>query len=771
MTASLVTGPTHGSVSLIPDGSFTYTPDAGYYGTDQFQYKASDSTLASAPTNVVIQVVSPHLPIAVNLSENTDEDTAITDSLQASVPDGNPLTYVIVSDPAHGTISNFDSASGTFTYTPSANSNGSDSFTYEAINGSFTSAPATVSIQIAPVNDPPVASDLNLTTDEDTVLDGTLSATDVDSTTLTYHFLTLPKHGTVSQRISSNWFLYHGTFSYTPNSNFNGTDSFTYSVSDGQSDSNTATVTIVVNPVDDPPVSSQDHYTANSPQTLTVSADKGVLANDTDVEGDPLSAILVTPPRLGTLNLNADGSFTYTPRSLYAEVTDIFLYKASDGQRTGNQASVYIDIKPINAPPSATNSLVNVTTGTQVTFQPAAYDDLTPSSELIVSITSLPAHGTLYNGSAPVHVGDTFTGPPTLTFKPSTNPRYIGSDSFTYTVTDSSSQTTTGTLPIRIKDTNAHHPAQQGDFDGDGKADFAVFRPETATFYVALSSGGSIVQQWGWAGHDQPITADYDGDGKTDFAVFRPETATFYVKLSSGGTITKQFGWPGHDIPLTGDYDGDGKTDFAVFRPETATFYVALSSGGSLVKQWGWAGHDQPLVGDYDGDGKTDFAVFRPETATFYVMESSGKTIVQQFGWPGHDKPVTGDYDGDGKTDIAVYRPDDATYYVALSTGGTLTRQYGWVGHDQPIVGDYAGYGFTSIAIYRPETSTFYVMNSSGFTVKQLGWSGHDQPITDNQGGIDSSLYLIGSNPPTNTVVAQAFPTTSKKTTSLRRLS
>src|SRR5207245_2588832 len=126
--------------------------------------------------------------------------------------------------------------------------------------------------------------------------------------------------------------------------NFFGVDSFTYKVSDGELESNAATVTLNVTPVDDPPVAANDAYATAEDQPLTVSA-PGVLANDTDIDGGPLSAVVVTSPAHGALTLNANGSFTYTPAANY-NGTDTFTYKANDGFTFSNVATVTITITP-----------------------------------------------------------------------------------------------------------------------------------------------------------------------------------------------------------------------------------------------------------------------------------------------------------------------------------------------------------------------------------------------------------------------------------------
>ena len=268
------------------------------------------------------------------------------------------------------------------------------------------------------------------------------------------------------------------------------------------------------------------------------------------------------------------------------------------------------------------------------------------------------------------------------------------------------------------------------DYDGDGKTDFAVWRPGEGNWYIIDSStGANRVQQWGQAG-DIPVPGDYDGDGKTDFAVWRPGEGNWYIiDSSTGANRVQQWGQAG-DIPVPGDYDGDGKTDFAVWRPGEGNWYIIDSStGANRVQQWGQAG-DIPVPGDYDGDGKTDFAVWRPGEGNWYIIDSStGATRVRQWGQAG-DIPVPGDYDGDGKTDFAVWRPGEGNWYIIdSSTGATRVQQWGQPG-DIPVPGDYDGDGKTDFAVWRPGEGNWYIIDSStGATrVQQWGQAG-DIPV------------------------------------------
>ena len=190
------------------------------------------------------------------------------------------------------------------TYTPALNYNGSDSFTFSVSDGHGGTDTGVISITVTPVNDAPVADDQSLSTPEETALPVTLTATDVDGDPLSFEVTVQPLHGTLSGTAPS--------LTYTPALNYNGSDSFTFSVSDGHGGTDTGVISITVTPVNDAPVGVNDAYETDEDTLLTVAA-PGVLSNDTDVDGDPLTAVLVADAAHGTLALAADGSFTYLP--------------------------------------------------------------------------------------------------------------------------------------------------------------------------------------------------------------------------------------------------------------------------------------------------------------------------------------------------------------------------------------------------------------------------------------------------------------------------
>ncbi len=244
LTASVVTGPAHGSLVFnSTNGSFTYTPNADYNGSDSFTYKVNDGT-ADSPVYTINISVTPvnDAPVGADSTVTTLEDTSVNGSVVMTDVDGNPLTASVVTGPAHGSLV-FDSNNGSFTYTPSADYNGADSFTYKVNDGTADSPVYTINISVTPVNDAPVGADSTVTTLEDTSVNGSVVMTDVDGNPLTASVVTGPAHGSLV--FDSN----NGSFTYTPSADYNGADSFTYKVNDGTVDSSVYTIYLNVTPL------------------------------------------------------------------------------------------------------------------------------------------------------------------------------------------------------------------------------------------------------------------------------------------------------------------------------------------------------------------------------------------------------------------------------------------------------------------------------------------------------------------------------------------
>ncbi|HZN35961.1 MAG TPA: Ig-like domain-containing protein [Pirellulaceae bacterium] len=342
LTASIVTLPTKGSLSFNANGSFIYTPNVNATGADSFTYRASDGTNQSAPVTATISIAGVNdAPLAAADAYTANAGTPLVVAAADGVIDNDTdvdqqtLTATVLTQPSGGAVTL--AANGGFTFTATAGFSGLTTFTYRVTDGTLTSD-ATVSLT---VNRPPTAANDDYAVDEDEALtvavaDGVLdNDSDPDGNPLTAIVVSQPQHGTLT--LAAN-----GSFVYTPDDDFEGTDGFSYKANDGHADSTVAAVTITVNPVNDAPVAAANSFTTPQNTQLTIDA-PGVLAGDTDVDEDTLTATVITDPDHGTLDLESDGSFTYTPDEGYFG-PDSFVYRASDGT-LHSQATVSITVE------------------------------------------------------------------------------------------------------------------------------------------------------------------------------------------------------------------------------------------------------------------------------------------------------------------------------------------------------------------------------------------------------------------------------------------
>ncbi len=565
------------SATGLPDGlainpvtgeiSGTLTTDASVGGPSldgvySITVTATDSQGATVSKTFTYTASNP-APVAGNDAFEGTEDTPVTGTVAAndSDQDGDTLTYAVLTPPAHGSV--ILNSDGTFTYTPNPDYNadqGIETFTYTVTDANGATATATVTLNIAPVNDAPVAQDVIETTLEDTPFSGVLVGTDADKDLLTFTKASDPSNGSVVVNPD-------GTYTYTPNQDFHGPDSFTYTVSDGKGGTVTHTVTINVTTINDVPVAVDDTFSGNEDTVIAGDVTPGTAGQDSDIDGDTLVVFdtdgdtlngitPVTAPVHGTLVINADGTFSYTPDANY-NGTDSFTYRISDGNGGFDEAIVTLTVNPVNDAPVASNDQLTTPEDQPFTGQlPVATD--VENDAVTYAKGSNPAHGTV-------------TVNPNGTYVYTPKPNYNGPDSFTYTVSDGNGGVNTYTVtvlvtpvndnPVATNDTGTVRPGSSvkvpvltNDTDLDGDK-LTVTKATAGQGTVRILADGSIsyTPRPGFSGTDTITYIISDGHG--GYA-----TATVSIAVEDAGYVEQPvvFGFDGPSISPDNDNGIDG---------------------------------------------------------------------------------------------------------------------------------------------------------------------------------------------------------------------
>jgi gliding motility-associated-like protein len=469
VTPATVTTP-NGTVTIDGNGDYTYTPNTGYFGPDQFTYEVCDDgtpSLCANATVIITILEGNNPPVAIDDINNTLVNTPVNGNMftNDSDPDGDSFTVTeIITDPINGSIVTIDSVAGTYTYEPVTDFVGNDQFTYVICDNGTPALCDTAVVYISifkdsvDVNDPPVANNDIYTAIENTPLTSDVLANDfdVDSDSITIN--TTPIDSTDNGSLTINP---DGTFTYVPDSGFTGVDNFMYSICDTAGLCDTALVVITVNPNNadnNPPVAVDDANVT----TVNTPVSDNVLPNDSDPDGDNIA---VTPnsgatPN-GTFTVDANGGYTYTPNAGYTG-PDQFTYTiCDDGTPTAcDDATVYITILPdnSNSAPIAVNDINNTLAEVPVSGS-VVTNDIEPNGDLLVVDTALvliPMNGTIVIDST----GD-------YTYTP--NAGFTGLDSFIYVVCDNQTPALCDTATayitvIDISDEDNNPPVANNDY-------------------------------------------------------------------------------------------------------------------------------------------------------------------------------------------------------------------------------------------------------------------------------------------------------------------
>ncbi len=322
---------------------FTDAKGAGFSLTDDNGNYLGGSTTDTM--NVTIQSLPNEAPVANNDSASVQEDTIATGTVRGndSDADGDPLSFSLNTGPSNGIAT--VNPDGSFTYDPSQNFNGVDSFTYTVDDGKGATDTGTVTITVAPVNDAPEAQDDRFFIDEDTSVNGSVLAnngqgadTDPEGDPVTVTLTSNVQNGQLT--LNAN-----GTFSYEPDANFNGTDTFTYTVSDAPGSANSATVTIEVDPVQDDPIAANDVFTLAEGTLLlgNVMADNGA-GPDIELDNEDITVSLREVASNGSAVVLSGGAFIYIPNDGFSG-TDLFTYELRDEDGNTDTATVLVTVE------------------------------------------------------------------------------------------------------------------------------------------------------------------------------------------------------------------------------------------------------------------------------------------------------------------------------------------------------------------------------------------------------------------------------------------
>jgi len=422
-----ISAPSNGNATYTSN-YINYTPNPDYSGSDQFNYTITDNNGGFDNATIYITVnpindppVANNDPVSVLEDSTNNQIDVLTND---NDPDGDSLSITNVTIPIHGTTSH--NASYVF-YTPIANYTGSDQFSYTISDGNGGTDNATVYVTVGGTNDPPTANDDLDNVNEDTannIIDVLANDYDPDGDDLEIISVTQPSHGVA---LFTSDYVY-----YTPESNYSGLDQLTYMITDSNGGNDNATVFIIVNNVNDPPVANDDSATVDEDSTAN---QIDVLANDVDMDGDILSIVNVTLPGHGNASINGT-NIIYTPDSNYSG-SDQFEYNISDGNGAFDTAIVTITVNAVNDPPVANDD--------NATVNEDSIDNI-----ILVLNNDLDIDGdtlSIINVSTPMHGTTTYTAS-FVYYTPS--PDYNGLDQFNYMITDNNNETDNATVYINV---------------------------------------------------------------------------------------------------------------------------------------------------------------------------------------------------------------------------------------------------------------------------------------------------------------------------------
>jgi len=438
--------PASGSVQVNADNTITFTPGYFFVGDISISYLLSDADGDWDMALVTITVTEDEniIPVAIDDEASVEENSPVNiDVLPNDTGlDDTPITVNISQQPANGTV--VVESDNTITYTPNSEFFGNDSFNYTVTDANGDADEATVSLTITQAaSGIPVATDDETSTTENTAVSIDLLSNDsgLADVPVVVTISTNPTNGTVVVE-SDN------TITYTPDSEFFGNDSFSYTVTDANGDADEADVAITVTEdTNVVPVATNDE--ASTTENTAVSID--VLSNDTGLNDVPVVVTISTNPTNGSVVVEDDNTVTYTPNDAFSG-SDSFSYTVTDANGDADNADVAVTVsEDTNIMPVATDDEASTTENTAVSIDVLSNDTGLEDAPVIVTISTNPT-----NGSVVVESDNTVTYTP--------NDAFSGSDSFSYTVTDANGDVDEAEVSIVVSEAHNSVPIAEDDY-------------------------------------------------------------------------------------------------------------------------------------------------------------------------------------------------------------------------------------------------------------------------------------------------------------------
>jgi VCBS repeat-containing protein len=690
--------PLHGRVELAADGSYVYTPDADYFGSDSFTVFVTDDEGNSISQTISLDVQNVEDEAVVTLTGGAGiEDNVVTGTISATDADGLITGIELVSGTAHGVVEL--NADGTYSFTPDADWNGTDSFTVRTTDAEGGTTEQVVTVTVGAVDDAAIITATGGSGAEDSVITGTISATDVDGGVAGIELVGDVSHGELILNAD-------GSYSFTPDADWNGSDSFTVRVTDGQGGVSERTIDINVASVED---DSQLATTGGSGAEDTVITGT-ITASDAD--GGVASVELVGDVSHGDLRLNADGSYSFTPDADW-NGSDSFTVRITDVNGAVTDRTVDLTVESVDDA---------VTTGGIVIDDPS-----TPEAETLPVESAAIDEDTVLTFTVDAHdvegeaIAITFADNPdgsvtvnpdgTYSFTPTGD--FTGETTLTYTVTDAGGAVTTNSVTITVG--AVEDEAVVTAAGGSGAEDSVITGSITATDVDGAVTGIELV-----SGTAHGVV-ELNADGSYSFtpAADWNGTDSFVVRVTDelGGTteqtVTVTVGAVDDESVVTAT-GGAGAEDSVI----TGTISATDADGGIVgIELVGDAAHGQLTL---NADGSYSFAPDADwngsDSFTVRVTDASGGTTEQTI-------------------DLHVAAVDDEA--VISATGGSDSETGVFSG--QIVASDIDG-AITGIEVVSGTAHGDLTLNADGSFTFTPGpdWTGSDSFVvrtTDEHGG------------------------------------